>query len=340
MLSLFAAPHSHAPRRMPQVMRQVMLAMLPGIIGLIMAFGPGILINLMLCIATALLTEACILRLRHRVIMKTLTDGSAVVTAMLLAVALPAIAPWWIAVLGTFFAVAATKQLFGGLGQNPFNPAMAAYAFLLVSFPLEMSLWPQPFGWHISDFSWYEMADALTGATPLDAFRNKGMLTAEEFWQQPDLLSSDMVSAWAWIALAWSIGGAWLLWQRVISWQAPAGMLLALTVLAAFFYGVDPSQYASPWFHWVSGATLLSAFFIVTDPVSGATSRLGQLFFGLGVGVLVYVIRTWGNYPDAIAFAVLLMNFAAPTIDYYTRPRTHGHSSAKRGLKEKKDSAP
>lgn len=339
MLSLFAAPHSHAPRRMPQIMRQVMFAMLPGITGLVIAFGPGILLNLLLSVVTALLTEAGILRLRQRPVIKTLNDGSAMVTAMLLAVALPAIAPWWIAVLGTFFAVAVTKQLFGGLGQNPFNPAMAAYAFLLISFPLEMSLWPQPFDWHMASLPWHETADAMTGATPLDAFRHKGMLTAEEFWQQPQLLSPDMVSAWAWVALGWALGGAWLLWQRVIHWQAPVGMLSALSLLAAFFYGVDPSHYASPWFHWISGAAILSAFFIVTDPVSGATSRLGQLFFGLGVGVLVYVIRTWGNYPDAVAFAVLLMNFAAPTIDYYTRPRVHGHRKAQRGLKQK-DSMP
>ncbi|MEX6503177.1 electron transport complex subunit RsxD [Pseudomonas zhanjiangensis] len=338
-LPRITSPHAKGNNRTQQVMLQVLLATLPGVLALTWQFGPGTLINLVWASACALGFEAAILALRQRPVGFFLKDYSALVTAVLLALALPPYSPWWLTLVACGFAIVFGKQLYGGLGQNPFNPAMIGYVVVLVSFPLAMTSWPAPHTVGLLDglqhiFGLAALPDGWTQATALDALKTNKSLTIDELWaQHPAFGHFGGVGAEA-INLAFLAGGLYLLYRRLFSWHAPAGMLVSLTLMSLLFWnGSGSDSHGSPLFHLLSGATMLGAFFIVTDPVSGATSNLGRLIFGVGVGVLVYVIRAWGGYPDGVAFAVLLMNLAAPTIDYYTRPRTYGHRKPTRGFR-------
>lgn len=301
-------------------MRDVLLALVPGIAVYALLFGFGVLRNLALAVVACLLFEAVALRLRHRPLKPFLTDGSALVTGVLLALTLPPTAPWWIAVVGSLFAIGLGKQVYGGLGYNPFNPAMVGYVVLLISFPVQMTAWPgmQPL--------WSSAPDAVSAATALDHVRTQLALdrTLTEIGGD-GAIGWAAGAGWEWIALAWLAGGIYMLWRGTIRWQIPAGMLAGLTLIALPFWAIDPDRYASPLFHWLAGATMLGAFFIATDPVSAATTPRGRLLYGALIGVLVYIIRTWGGYPDGVAFAVLLLNICAPTIDRYTQPRVYGH---------------
>ncbi|SDN08109.1 electron transport complex protein RnfD [Vreelandella arcis] len=316
-------------------MRWVIIATLPGLATMTFFFGLGVISNVLLAAAFGLGFEALILRLRQRPLHPALNDASAVLTGVLLGASLPPASPWWLIGVGMLAAIVVAKQLYGGLGHNPFNPAMVGYALLLVSFPTYMTLWssPQPL-W--PDALWsqitgsvsLEQIDSLSGATPLDAFKHKGDgLSASQFWaSQP--LPSGTLNAWQWIAIAWLAGGSLLLAKRIISWHIPASMLSSMLVIATLLYLFDPSHFASPLLHLLTGAAIFGAFFIATDPVSAATSQRGKLIYGAGIGVLVMLIRTWGGYPDAVAFAVLLMNLCVPLLDLYTIPRPAGAQPA------------
>ncbi|MEQ1439376.1 RnfABCDGE type electron transport complex subunit D [Fontimonas sp. SYSU GA230001] len=303
------------------VMRDVLLALAPGVVLYTLLFGSGVLLNILIAALTCVLVEAAVLRLRGKPLKPFLLDHSALVTALLLGLSLPPIAPWWIAVIGSLAAMLLGKHVYGGLGYNPFNPAMVGFVVLLISFPVQMTAWPalQPI--------WAPDVDAATGATALDHVRTQLGLqrTLSEIGADAPM---GLVAGrgWEWIALAWLAGGIYLLWRRTIRWQIPAGVLAGMTLLALPLWAVDPDRYASPLFHALSGATMLGAFFIATDPVSAATTPRGRLLYGTGIGLLVYVIRTWGGYPDGVAFAVLLLNLCAPTIDRYTQPRVYGQN--------------
>ncbi len=337
-----SSPHSSKPGDTGGIMRQVMLATLPGLATLTWLFGWGTLINVAWACLLALLFESAILLMRGRPLSFYLRDCSALLTAVLLGLALPPFAPWWLTMVGIFFAIVIAKQLYGGLGNNPFNPAMIGYALLLVSFPVQMTRWAPPaelaqttLGFIDSlgiIFAQTSLPDAYTMATPLESFRHKGTLTAQELWEQTPQLAQSLAS-WQWVSLAYLAGGIYLLVRRIFTWHIPVAMLGSIFMISGFFYGSDPSNYAPPLFHLTTGATILGAFFIATDPVTAATSNKGKLIYGACIGLLIYIIRNWGNYPDAVAFAVLLMNLAAPFLDYYTRPRTYGHKKANRGIK-------
>ncbi len=293
------------------MMYQVLVALVPAYAVLVWLYGTGPLFNLAVAALAALAAEGAMLLARQRPVAATLADGSALVTAALLAIALPPTVPLWLPAVGAVFAIVVAKQLFGGLGHNTFNPAMAGYVVLLVSFPVEMTRWPAP--------STLLGLDALSGATPLDTLRTG----IERGVPVEELLGGPLFSAaagWHWLALAVFAGGCWLLWLRVIRWPIPATVLAGALVPALLFWLYDPGRFASPAFHLVGGATLLCAFFIATDPVTAATTPRGRIVYGLGIGVLVWVIRTFGGYPDAVAFAVLLMNMAAPALDHFLRP--------------------
>lgn len=340
-LPRFSSPHATGANRTQKVMLQVLAALAPGALALIALYGVGPLFNLLWCSAVALGTEALMLHLRKRPLAVFLKDGSALVTAVLLALALPPYAPWWLSLLATAFALVFGKHLYGGLGQNPFNPAMLGYVVVLVSFPLEMTRWPSPdAGLGLVDGLSRILGlgapppDAWAGATALDVLKNNHSLTIDELLTQSAAFGHVGGRGVELVNLAFLAGGLFLLWRKLFTWHAPLGMLGGLFVMSLLFWnGSGSDSHGSPLFHLFSGAAMLGAFFIVTDPVSGATSNRGRLVFGLGVGIVTYVIRAWGGYPDGVAFAVLLMNLAAPTIDYYTRPRTYGHKKPKRGFK-------
>ncbi|KES21583.1 MULTISPECIES: RnfABCDGE type electron transport complex subunit D [Pseudomonas] len=340
-LPRFSSPHATGANRTQKVMLQVLAALAPGALALIALYGVGTLFNLLWCSAVALGTEALMLHLRKRPLAVFLKDGSALVTAVLLALALPPYAPWWLSLLASAFALVFGKHLYGGLGQNPFNPAMLGYVVVLVSFPLEMTRWPSPdAGLGLVDGLSRILGlgapppDAWAGATALDVLKNNHSLTIDELVTQSAAFGHVGGRGVELVNLAFLAGGLFLLWRKLFTWHAPVGMLGGLFVMSLLFWnGSGSDSHGSPLFHLFSGAAMLGAFFIVTDPVSGATSNRGRLVFGLGVGIVTYVIRAWGGYPDGVAFAVLLMNLAAPTIDYYTRPRTYGHKKPKRGFK-------
>ncbi|HEY5790873.1 MAG TPA: electron transport complex subunit RsxD [Gammaproteobacteria bacterium] len=335
-----SSPHAHGPASVSRLMARVILALLPGIAAYAWAFGPGILVQLAYAGLLALAAEALLLRLRGRPLAPFLGDLSAVLTALLLALALPPLAPWWFTAIGVLFAIVVAKHLYGGLGYNPFNPAMVGFVVLMVSFPLEMTRWPAPLGLDGSAPGLGEAfalvfggtlpagvtLDALSGATPLDHLRT-GLAQGQPLGA---LLGDGTVfghlggRGWEWIQLGFLAGGLYLLASRTIDWRIPAGLLAGLLLPAALFHLLDGARHASPLFHALNGATVLGAFFIATDPVTASTTPRGRLLFGAGIGLLTWVIRTFGGYPDAIAFAVLLMNMAAPIIDHYTRPRAFG----------------
>lgn len=337
-LSLHSSPHVQTGNSVGRIMLAVIYALIPGILTYIYFFGWGLVINMLLAIITAVAAESLMLKLRKRPIKPFLFDGSAIVTAILLALAIPTLSPWWITVLGAGFALIIAKHLYGGLGYNPFNPAMVGYAMLLIAFPKEMTVWlpAQVHDISLIDNLRYtflehvpagQTLDAISAATPLDTVKTQlaQNITLSEIHQRSgDVFGMLAGKGWEWINLMFLIGGLLLIYIRVITWHIPLAMLATLFLLSGLFYLNDPDSFASPLFHLFSGATMLGAFFIATDPITAATSSKGRIIYGIGIGILLFVIRTWGGYPDAIAFAVLLMNMAVPTIDYYTQPRVFG----------------
>jgi len=337
---IVSSPHSRRLNRVDRIMLEVILALIPGTLAMTWYFGWGILINLVLASLFAMLTETVTLKLRRCPALPALRDLSALVTALLFALAVPPTLPWWLTLLGMVFAISVAKQLYGGLGYNPFNPAMAGYVFLLVSYPLAMTSWLPPYMLAEQDLGFVDSVrliftgtppegltwDAITRATPLDQMRTQldQNLMIEEIRASP-LWGNFGGRGWEWVNNWFLLGGLFLLWRRIISWHIPVSMLLGLLITAGLFWTLDPQTYPFPAFHLFSGGAILGAFFIATDPVSACTTPKGQLIFGSAIGMLVFVIRTWGVYPDAVAFCVLLMNIAAPTIDYYTQPRVFGH---------------
>ena len=334
------APHFPPKLTVTSVMQQVLYALLPGIIAYTWFFGPGILVQILLAVIFALLFETLMLKVRKLPLQRFLGDWSAVVTAVLFALCLPPLAPWWIALVGMLFAIVVAKHLYGGLGQNMFNPAMVGYVVVLISFPQVMALWLPPTSIASHSLTFGEVLntiftgslslglswDTISEATPLDAIRislASGRMVSEA--RQSPVFGDFGGLGWEWIANLYALGGFWLLWRRIISWHVPMMMIGAVVALGLVAYLVDPGSNPVPLQHVFSGALVLGAFFIATDPVTGCTSNRGRLIFGVGVGIITLSIRSWGGYPDGVAFGILLMNMAAPLIDRYTRPRIFGH---------------
>lgn len=339
-LMRLTSPHAHGPMSTQRVMQSVLLATIPGVIVLTHFFGFGTLVNILWGSIVALACEALALKLRRRPLGFYLKDYSALVTAVLLCIALPPYAPWWLIAVGIASSILLAKHLYGGLGYNPFNPAMVGYVILLISFPIQMTAWAPPRG--LGELPGFMEAlqacftpsayDATTMATPMDLLKQNNSLLIKDLWNQYPQFGRWSGLGWEWANIAFLAGGVWLLYQRIFTWHAPVAMLVTLGLLAAIFYdGGSSASGGSPLFHLLGGATMFGAFFIVTDPVSSAVSLRGRLIFGALIGVLIYTIRIKGNYPDSVAFAVLIMNFAAPFIDYYTQPRTYGHRDKRAG---------
>jgi Na+-translocating ferredoxin:NAD+ oxidoreductase subunit D len=321
-------------------MLKVLIALIPGIVVYTWLFGGGILITLTLATITALSSEALMLKLRRRPIKPFISDYSAVITAWLLALAIPPLAPWWLIVVGTAFAIIISKQLYGGLGYNPFNPAMIGYAVLLISFPALMTKWPAALSLVDTKLSFMEQfhfifshtlpanisLDAVTSATPLDYLKTQLKLKQSmDQIQASPIFGVIGTKGSEYVAFAYLVGGFFLWQQRIITWHLPTAFLGSIAAIAGLFWIIDPTQFANPAFHLFSGASMLAAFFIITDPVSGPTTPKGKLYFAAGVGIITYLIRVYGGYPDGVAFAVIFMNICVPLIDMHTQPRVFGH---------------
>ena len=322
-----------------EIMFKVLLALIPGIAIYAWYYGPAILVSITLASLTALATEAAMLKLRGRPLQPFLSDNSALLTAWLLALSIPPLAPWWLVVVGTLFAISISKHLYGGLGNNPFNPAMVGYAVLIISFPSAMTHWLTPLGMGQLQLGFGEQLayifggqfpgsvtlDAVSMATPLDTLKTQlhaghalGDVMHMPIYGYLGGHGSEMVAA------GFILGGLYMLANRIISWHLPVAFLSTLFVTAGIFYLVDPAHYAPPLFHWFSGAAMLGAFFILTDPVTSPTTIRGKFIFAAGAGFLTYIIRVFGGFPDGVAFATLLMNICVPLIDAYTQPKIFG----------------
>ena len=322
-------------------MLKVLLALIPGLLAYVWVYGGGILVTLCIAIASALVFETVLLKWRNRPVKPFLSDFSAVVTASLLALSIPPLAPWWVVVVGVFFAIVIAKHTYGGLGYNPFNPAMVGYAALLISFPILMTKWPAPLSLATTDLSFMQQLhlnftselpadiaiDAVTAATPLDHLKTQLMLdrNTQSIFADPiyGVLGGKSHEL---IPLAYLVGGIYLLRERIISWHLPVGFLGTLAIIALLMSLLSSATQAGPFFHLMTGAAIFGAFFIITDPVSGPTTPKGKLVFAAGIALLTWLIRVYGGYPDGVAFAVLLMNMCVPLIDAMTQPRVFGHA--------------
>jgi Na+-translocating ferredoxin:NAD+ oxidoreductase subunit D len=347
-----SAPFTHTPNSVQATMLTVLVALAPTTLFNLYLFGWPAILLFVVTVASCVAAEAICLGLADRPIRPRLSDSSAALTGWLLAMSLPPWAPWWTGVLGAVFAIPLAKHAFGGLGQNLFNPAMVARVALLVSFPVVMTAWvaPHPLfaagspslaqGWTVT-FGGH-LPDTVTAASALGFVKtelSRGIPVTHSLPQVPDLMdmalglrAGSLGETSLVLILA---GGLFLLARRVISWHIPVGMLGALFLMASLFHAMDPERYAGGLFHLTSGAAFLGAFFIATDYVTSPVSKTGQLVFGIGVGILTWVIRTYAGYPEGVAFAVLLMNSLTPIIDQYSRPRRFGRTRQGEPLHEK-----
>jgi electron transport complex protein RnfD len=337
------------------LMHRLLLCLMPGILVSLWFFGIGILLNIIIAVSAALLFETCAVKARGKNLKSALSDYSAVVTGALFALSVPIGAPWWIIFIGIGFSIVIAKHAFGGLGQNSFNPAMCGYLFLLLSYPLMMTTWHVPLihsvsGEAISPLSLNGMLqsvsaslsledgfsgnatkliDGMTMATPLIEYKMAAPnAISKALTNQMSLLDRGSATGWELVNMANLLGGLLLLGIGVIRWHIPVSILATLTVLSLLFYSSgSASVVGTPYLHLFSGATMLGAFFIATDPVSAATTPGGRIAYGITIGLTLYSIRVWGSYLDAVAIAVIFSNFWAPLFDIAFKPTVYGHPS-------------
>ncbi len=301
-------------------MRAVIYSLVPACLVAIYLFGPSALGVLLVATLGCLATEVFCQRLMRQPV--TIADGSAAITGILLALNLPPTSPWWMTLLGAVIAITVGKQVYGGLGANPFNPALVARVVLLISFPVQMTTWshPAPLGSGL---------DLVTTATPLGEWKNAVMLTGQmrEVAQGSTLnhLLGNMPGCVGEVsALALLLGAAYLFYRRILTWHIPMTFVGTVVILSGLFWLVNPGKYPDPLFHLLTGGLVLGAFYMATDMVTTPVSPKGMLVFGVGCGVLTVLIRLFGGYPEGVSFAILLMNAATPLIDRYTRPKIYG----------------
>ncbi|WP_077729025.1 RnfABCDGE type electron transport complex subunit D [Methylocaldum sp. 14B] len=345
------APLTGADHPVQAIMAQVVLALVPATAFGLFLFGWPALYLFLTTVLSAVLFEAVCLKLAGKPASLFLLDGSALLTGWLLALSLPPWAPWWIGVTGAGLAIIVGKQIYGGIGQNLFNPAMLARVALLVSFPLEMTTWAQPAPLFSGQAPGLLQALGITfGGAGIDGFASATVIghAKTELSQGKTLVEAfangqfGLAGAWlGWIpgslgetsALLVAVGGVWLLRKRIITWHIPVSLLATVAALATVFHLIDGDRYLGPLWHLGAGGVMLAAFFIATDYVTSPGSPKGQLIFGAGCGLLIFVIRTWGGFPEGVGFAVLLMNALTPVIDYYVRPRIYGRDYKGKPLK-------
>jgi len=348
MLIHLSSPHIHGGNSIRATMLAVIIALMPAGLVSVYLFGWLAVLQITLCISTCLFTEFLALKWMKRPT-RPVWDGSAALTGLLLALTLPAATPWWMALFGSVAAIGLGKQVYGGLGYNPFNPALSARIILLISFPLQMTTWLIPMHGGVASIDWYDFNacwqlfifgssaiphafDALTMASPLGHIKTEwslgvgvnDALRAYDYSYLNAFIGRETGSLGETSALALLIGGIYLLMRNTITWHIPFSFIATVAVLAAIANSIDPNHYAPPLFHVLAGGLMLCAFFMATDPVSSPVTPIGQIVFGVGCGLITWSIRTWGGYPEGAMFAVVLMNCATPLIDHYCRPKIYG----------------
>ena len=357
---VLASPYIHSGAAVDTIMYWVVGALLPAAAWGVYCFGWPAFWTLFLGIGSAMVAEWLTLRAMGRP--NRVRDGSAALTGLLLAMTLPPYAPWGLTVLGSVVAIVIGKQIYGGLGYNPFNPALIARVILLVSFPVHMTTWPTPIFLLDAGLDPYNFMqglavtfgsilpqgvtwDTVTSASLLGQYRTElsaGATVGEALtagsgypgYSWVDLMLGRSAGSLGEVsALLLLLGGAVLLFKRIITWHIPVAMIGATVGMAAIFWTLDPTHYLDPMLHLFSGGLILGALFMATDMVTSPTTPKGQLIFGASIGILTYVIRTWGGYPEGVSFAIVIMNMAVPFIDQYTRPRVYGHGRKVQGFK-------
>ncbi len=322
---LSSSPHIHGGESTPRIMYSVVAALVPAMLVGVYLFGLRALWVILLSVGAGLAIEAGAQRMMGRKV--TIFDGSAMVTGILLALNLPPTVPWWLVVVGSTIAIVIGKQIYGGLGYNPFNPALVARVVLLISFPVQMTTWVKP----SPLFS--GAVDVMTTATPLGTMKThlmvKGTLegfTMGELWNPFVGSIGGCIGETSVIALL--VGAGFLLYRGYITWHIPVTFVGMVFILSGLFWLINPDQYVDPLFHILTGGLMLGAFYMATDMVTSPVTNRGMMVFGAGCGVITIVIRLFGGYPEGVSYSILLMNAATPLIDRYMRPKTFGWRAA------------
>ncbi len=329
-LTVSMSPHDYGKDSVKKIMYGVIIAMLPALFVSVYFFGfDAIKVNL-IAIAACVFFEWFF----QKVFIKgkpTIVDGSAIVTGMLLAFNVPSSLPWWIIIIGAIVSIGIGKMSFGGLGNNPFNPALVGRVFLMISFPVQMTAWPK-----ISVLN-FAMTDAQTGATPL-AVVKEGLKNGEGFstimesmpHSYTDMLMGQIGGSLGEIsAIALLLGGLYMLFRKIITWHIPVSILGTVAIFTGILYGINSAAYADPAFHLLTGGLMLGAIFMATDMVTSPMTPKGMIVYGVGIGVITVLIRVWGAYPEGVSFAILIMNALVPLINNWAKPKRFGETVKK-----------
>ncbi len=324
LLTVSPSPHIHSGESVQRLMNGVLIAMVPALAASFWAFGLGAVFVTLVAVVSCVFFEYIITRyMLHRP--PTIMDGSAVITGVLLAFNIPSNLPWWIIIIGSFVAIGIGKMSFGGLGNNPFNPALVGRVFLLISFPVQMTSWPVAFE------SRLQLTDATTGATALGLIKeglDAGKPLADLMKEAPSYLQmflGEMGGSLGEVsALALLIGFAYLLYKKVITWHIPVSIIGTIILITGILWMINPNKFADPLFQILSGGALLGAIFMATDYVTSPMTPKGMIIFGVGIGVITVVIRIFGSYPEGMSFAILIMNGFVPLLNKYVKPTRFG----------------
>jgi electron transport complex protein RnfD len=324
IFNISPSPHNHGKETTQKLITGVIIALIPAVLASVWFFGTGALIVTATAIISCVLFEYLIQRF---ILEKPLSinDGSAVLTGLLLALNLPSNIPFYMVILGSLMAIGVAKMTFGGLGNNPFNPALVGRVFMLISFPVAMTTWPVPKGFGT------QYVDAVTGPTPL-AIIKEGIKNGESLGQLmtkvPDTFSLAIGKIGGSMgevsAIALLLGFAWLLYKKIITWHIPVSIIATVAVFTTVLWSIDPQNNATPVFHILSGGLLLGAIFMATDYVTSPMNRKAMIIYGIGIGVLTVLIRVYGAYPEGVSFAILIMNAFVPLLNAYVKTRRFG----------------
>ncbi|MBN1819131.1 MAG: RnfABCDGE type electron transport complex subunit D [Prolixibacteraceae bacterium] len=321
ILTVSPSPHVHSDESVNKIMYRVVLAMMPALAWSVFVFGFDALRVTLTAVAACIVFEYLIQKFLMKVT-PSVTDGSAIITGILLAFNVPANIPWWIIIIGALVSIGIAKLSFGGLGNNIFNPALVGRVFLLISFPVHMTSWP---------VNIQSGVDAVTSATPLGLIKESiknGQVLSDVLGDVPgtmDMLLGNIGGSLGEVsALLLIVGGIYMLFRKVITWHIPVAVLGSMAIFSGILWLVNPEIFMNPVFHLLTGGAMLGAIFMATDMVTSPMTPKGQIIYGVGIGIITISIRTWGAYPEGISFAILLMNAVTPLINTYIKPKRFG----------------